>query len=488
MNESTARQSLLELLLPGGCSERTVVLGSGCPARLIRQLPGDDGRAPVDLMVLAPSEAEERQPGWLCAAVDSGAARLAADGIVYVMVGPGARRATRRLLRTQGLTVDTAVLHLPDVGETRHMVPLEPVAARHAFRRIVPLVAWKRAAVGALLGLGGASVLSATQNGIGLVARCPGARPLFGWLSVLEGAQGPYRAVVLSASWRPTGPRVVLHPFAASPGRQVVAKVSLDQPVGIVSEGSRLQRLAVAARRAGADVPEPLRTGEVCGATVLLETRVDGQIVAPLLSRRPARLNPVLTRVSEWLEEWQRLTAATGPLSRELLEREILDPARRLAPQLPGGAEYVAALSLRCDAVEGTTATLTASHNDLTMWNVLIDDRGRLGVVDWEVAEEVTLPLKDFFYASVDAVAATDRYADRPGAYNACFMSRGSSGGTVARLEDSMIAALNIAPEVVELSRHACWLGHALNEAQSSERSAPRPFLEIVRWLAEADS
>ncbi len=49
-----------------------------------------------------------------------------------------------------------------------------------------------------------------------------------------------------------------------------------------------------------------------------------------------------------------------------------------------------------------------------------------------------------------------------------------------------MIATLHVAPEVVELSRHACWLGHAFDEARSADPSLPRPFLEIVRRLAAA--
>lgn len=485
--ESAGRQSLLELLLPSGYAKRAVVVGSACPPRLAPASRGDDRNAPVDLFVLAPTGLEQEQDGWLSAAAERCAARLAPDGLVYVLVQPRARRATQRLLRAEGLPVESALLHLPDAAESRHLVPLEPVAARHAFKQIVSLVPWKRAAVGMLLGVGGAGLLAASQDGTALLARRPGARPLFDWLRALEGARAPYRGVVLSSSWRPGGPRVVLHPFSASPGRAVVAKAALDSPVGTLPEGPRLERLGSCARRAGASVPEPLGTAAVGGATVLLETRVEGRIVAPLLARRPARLGSVLERVAGWLEEWQRLTVAPSLLRPELLEREILSPAKRLASQLGGGSEYVAALSAACSAVEGATAPLTASHNDLTMWNVLLDDHGGLAVVDWEVAEEATLPLKDFFYAAVDAVAATDRYADRPGAYDACFEPRGSSAATVAHLEASMIAAVKAGPEIVELSRHACWLGHALNESRAAERSAPRPFLEIVRRLAAAE-
>ncbi len=49
-----------------------------------------------------------------------------------------------------------------------------------------------------------------------------------------------------------------------------------------------------------------------------------------------------------------------------------------------------------------------------------------------------------------------------------------------------MIATLHVAPEVVELSRHACWLGNAFDEARSADPSLPRPFLKIVRRLAAA--
>ncbi len=42
-------------------------------------------------------------------------------------------------------------------------------------------------------------------------------------------------------------------------------------------------------------------------------------------------------------------------------------------------AEYLAYLRARCSASEGMTVRLTASHNDLTMWNVLVD-----GQAPWE--------------------------------------------------------------------------------------------------------
>jgi hypothetical protein len=120
------------------------------------------------------------------------------------------------------------------------------------------------------------------------------------------------------------------------------------------------------------------------------------------------------------------------------------------------------------------------------MWNVLLDRRGRLGIVDWEAAEEATLPLKDLFYAVTDAVAATGRYADRPGAVRECFSPGGRHSATGARLQAAGQAAVEAPPELVELSFHACWLGHADNERRSAGPLDPTPFRDIVQWLADS--
>jgi hypothetical protein len=122
----------------------------------------------------------------------------------------------------------------------------------------------------------------------------------------------------------------------------------------------------------------------------------------------------------------------------------------------------------------------------MTMWNVLLDRGGRLGIVDWEAAEEATLPLKDLFYAVTDAVAATRRYADRPGAVRECFAPDGRHAATAARLQAAGAAAAEASPELVELSFHACWLGHAANERREGDPLDPTPFRDIVQWLVDS--
>ncbi|MFP5362540.1 MAG: hypothetical protein ACLGI5_07400 [Thermoleophilia bacterium] len=476
--------TLLELLLPAGRARGALVLGAGCPQRL---RPRECAGGAVDLAVLAPAAGELAAPGWLDGAVAESATRLAPDGLLYALLPPGARRRAARALRARGLVVDHATLHLPDVATTSQIVPLRSAPARHALTRVVPLVPWKQTAAGLLLRVGGAGALAATAGPVALLARRPGARPLLEWLFALTGtAPAPADAsAVISASWRAGGPRVVLQPFPHG-ARPVVAKVALDGGGGGDTEATRLERLGAAARSAGADVPRMLVGTRLHDRDVLVETRVEGDVLAPLLIRGRRPLGQALAPVCAWLQAWGVETAAEAVLDGARLEREILAPAAALAPDLPRGGEYLSYLRARCAAVEGTRVVLTAAHNDLTMWNVLVDADAAVGIVDWEAAEPTTLPLKDFFYATVDAVAATSRYADRPAAYDSCFVSGGGTRDAVTRAGDAMIVALRIVPEVVELSRHACWLGHASDESRSVAPCEPRPFLQIVRKLARA--
>jgi Phosphotransferase enzyme family len=479
--------TLLELLLPGGRAGSALVLGSGCPERLAPAVGAGEGEGQVDLAVLAPSRSELERDDWLAGAAATCAARLAPDGVAYALVPRRWRSRARARLKAAGMAAVSAMLHLPDAQTSQQLIPLDRASVGYAFGSVVPVVPWKRTAMEALLMLGGRRALVSSLDGVALLARHREARPLVDWLPMPGVQAGAPRSVVVSVAWRGVGASVVLHPLAEGADPPIVAKLALGSEAEPAAEQSRLARLGPTAVRAGAVVPAPLRAAHLDGAPILIESRVDGRILAPLLGRRPAQLWRRLSQLCDWLDAWQRLSATTTPGTSDQLEREVLAPARALAPHLDRGEEYVAALEARCATAADAPAPLVASHNDLTMWNVLLDRQGRLGIVDWEVAEDATLPLKDFFYAVVDAVAATDRYADRPGAARASFDPEGEHAGRVAELQASMARSIRASPEIVELAFHACWLGHAANELGKVGSSDPAPFREIVQWLVQRE-
>lgn len=475
---SERQVSPLELLLAAGFAGRALVIGSGCPPRL---LPGSaDGAGEPDLVVIAPDEAESRRPGWPGHAVAACAGRLAAGGAVYVLAPPAVRRAVGGELRRQGLVPGASYLHLPDAATSRHLVALDRRVAAAAFRGPVPLARWKRTLAPALLALGGAAIATRRAGRIGTLFCAPAERPGLGWLDLpVSGPPGRVRLLVTVAE-RPGAPSLVLQPFSGAAPTGVVVK--LRPGASSQREGERLRQLAPLARRAGARVPEPLGEPSWPPGQALLETALEGEPLAALLARRPARLRPGLERVAAWLTAWQRLAGQPGRLDRAVLDAEVLAPARELGDELDPG--YRERLGLACRALEGRTATLAPAHNDLTSWNVLVAPRQTIAIVDWEAAEPRALPACDFPYAAADAALATGRYPDRLRAAQACFSERGAERSWVERLERQVAAATGSGGEVLALAWHSCWLKHAANERRKARAGEPRPFLATLRWAA----
>ena len=245
------------------------------------------------------------------------------------------------------------------------------------------------------------------------------------------------------------------------------------------AEAERLARLGAAARAAGGAVPELLRTGSLGGRTVAVQSEVAGRPAALLLAAQPRLLGRVVEAIARWLERWSAATARRTPLTRALLERELLAPAAALEPELRGGREYVEWLGQKADAADGMSMPFVSAHQDLTMANVLVRDDGAIGVVDWATAAEEALPLGDLLYALVDAHAAAGRYADPAASFAACFAPDGLAAEPLARLA----ARLELDAAAVELCFHACWLRHARNEASRPEGT--RPFLRILERAVE---
>ena len=465
--------SPLELLHPAGRVGRVLVLGDGCPAVLIPPA-AHEAAAGVDLALIAPSADQVGERGWLERAAGAAAQGLSQDGFAYALVPRGARREARRRLRAAGLELGDAIVQLPGGYAPRYLVPLRAEPWRHALTEQIGARPRSRLALRAARALpGGTALLVRALPSVGIVARRAGAKPLADWVAGLAGGARPAAHAVVATSWRgPAGPTVMRCFEAGDSQPWGVAKVGL----GGAGEAGALRQLGDGAREAGARIPQLLAGGRLGDRPVLVETVVSGSPAARELMRSPGRFAELAGAIADWLDRWNTDTREI-PASARRLDTELAELALELA--LPDA--YGSWLAERSRALDAGEPPLVARHNDLTMWNVLVDGRGTIGVLDWAEAEPAGLPLTDFFYAIGDAAAACDGYRDRLEAVRACFVPGGQRADLVAPLQERLRTSLGLSREAAELCFHACWLHHAGNERRSGEDG---PFLEIARWLA----
>jgi hypothetical protein len=466
--------SPIELLLPNGFAERAIVLGDACPGAFAPASSEQtaDG-TPVDLVLLAPSTDERRDSTWVRRAVHTAVSRLASSGIAYVV--PSSAIGLRRALAAGGLRSAETLLHIPDLAQSRYVVPVGTAAERYALSGQLPMKRVKRFAAAALLH----SRRLATLGPTGIVLRPNSMVPLAGWLWELEGAQCPAGSVLVRAGGTAGGS--VLHRFAANEKEpNAVAKVSRNA----TAEVHALQKIAPSAARAGARIPTVLYAGALASVPLVLQSAVSGRNAALLVERKRLAARDIQERIAAWLARWGRSSAQVRELTQADLERFVLAPAIELAPRATGRGPYLEYLRVLCSRALGARCPFVPSHGDLTVANIVVDDGPELGIVDWEAGSEDSLPLMDFFYAAADAAAATQAYSDRPGAVASCFAAGGAHASFVAGLRLRLAEALGVADIVQEMCFHACWLHHATNDAARSARSYAGPFVTILQTIA----
>ncbi len=474
----TRPPTLLELLHPSGRTLNAMVLGSGAPAGLLPD--GENG--PADIVLIAPGQEEADQKGWVDEAVDRAAAAARNEGMLYVMLPPRTRRSALRRLRALGFASLAPFVHYPTLVHSEHLVPIERASLQRWLEGGDGLSPFSRNVASATLTLPGIECFAATVlPDIGVAAFSQATSGPFGWLARASGcavASGRVRA-----KWRGGRGGAVVIGLDGDGTPVAAAKIALggDAAEGRASrEAERLAGLGPAARQAGALVPSA-RLAELPGGwPVLILSPVPGRPAASLLGSKAQSPKAVIARLAEWLVRWSAATLVPGRLSAEWIERWLVAPAEVLGPDLPEA--FVAWLRTRADAAIGENLPSVATHGDLTMTNVLLADHS-LSIVDWEAANATGLPLRDLLYAAADATAARDGYRDRVAAFERCF-SGGAAGPLGAGL-DQLRRQAGLSDTAAALCAHACWLGHAADERGKRESGESRPFLSIVRLLAE---
>jgi aminoglycoside phosphotransferase len=275
---------------------------------------------------------------------------------------------------------------------------------------------------------------------------------------------------------------ILVYAFAGTEARPaVIAKRAAL--TSAAREAEVLACLGQPARQAGVRVPEARAVSQNGSSTWLLQTALAGQRATTRLRARPRQLDMVAGALVDWLERWHRTTRTEARLGQAELRQAVVRPAEILAPLMEAEA-YLRWLTAGCAAQQDTHLPLVAAHNDLTMENVLVDERRGLGIVDWEKGTAQGWPLTDFFYALSDAVACAWNLKDRLAAVQACFAAGGHWAAKVAGWQARLRDAVGLTTKQSELCFHACWLQHALNEQHDPPPNGDRPFLAVVQWLA----
>src|SRR5205807_569995 len=136
-----------------------------------------------------------------------------------------------------------------------------------------------------------------------------------------------------------------------------------------VDESARLARLGPQAQAAGARVPVTLAPATIGGRVAMVQHALHGRCVAALLMERPQLATHVMQRVADWLESW---SVATRKLEY-LDSRPCLDAVDRIRPLLNRGDEYGQWMAACLTGLRGPLP-MVAAHNDLTTWNLLLDE------------------------------------------------------------------------------------------------------------------
>ena len=480
MSALPAWSSLVELLHPDGAPRVVRVLGSRFSEGAALHARGcDEGAKRAGLVVIAPSRQEGMGPEWLAKATRTAGALLEDDGIVYALAERGWRRALVEGLAESGLEVELVYLHHPQWTDPELLIPVTYDAIAYAYSQLIHTNPVRRKAALAALAVPGAmAVARQLLPQTGLLARRPGSRPSLSWL---PGGIGPGGRTVVQASWRGLAGAVLLHALNDDATPAAITKLWLTQRGQEACSRELAGLKLVAGTPAGARVPRLLCHGNLGDRPYLVEDAVHGQKAAAVLDREPGRLRPTLSALTDWLSQWNATTAKPRLLTQDDTQRFLLEPARALRAQLGLGEEYEARLQALGDELRGQAMPFVAAHGDLTMVNVLLGKRGELGVIDWEAAAEDDLPLADFFYAAVDAVAASLGYADRIAAWVTCFSPDGSHHHLIDRLQDLLVARLGLTHGAVALCFQATWLRHAVAEHRETAKAVPDEFLRIAQ-------
>lgn len=269
--------------------------------------------------------------------------------------------------------------------------------------------------------------------------------------------------------------KVVGLPFAAGAGEPpAVAKFSRVRAADAALEREAAALRAVERDRPGVSgVPRLLAEGRRAGRRALAESAVHGRPLIETLS--PQRFGELASLVGEWLtglaggeprardEWWPRLVGE--PLARfernfgEVVPADSLDALRTLLGE-------IGELPEACE------------HRDCSPWNVVLDERGGPGLLDWESAEPHGLPGLDLAYFLANCAFVLDGALESGRtreSYERLLDPASPCGRVAAERVAEYCGRLDLAAEDFARLRLLAWVVHSASDHTHLEMAAAGP-------------
>ena len=222
---------------------------------------------------------------------------------------------------------------------------------------------------------------------------------------------GPGRPYILATPAFPSSRSVV---FLMSPNQSyeptLVAKIARAEADGepLACEARNLRALHLA----GADVEAPklVSHGVFERRAILVESALPGRLMTPRVVRRQP--DACIEAVTDWLAEFHRETRASGCRLPGRVMTLVNNQLNRLEPivaQEPAAPELLLRVRRETSRLESLKVPLVFEHGDLSSPNLLMLGNGRVGVLDWELADPRGLPAVDLFFFLAFVAFARER-------------------------------------------------------------------------------
>lgn len=231
---------------------------------------------------------------------------------------------------------------------------------------------------------------------------------------------------------------------------------------GLAHEARMLRALQGSFPGGSTTVPRVIAVGEWAGRPLLVETALVGTPVDDYAVRRDAAA--CIEAALEWLRDLPVTPTDGNEEPRERYERLIVEPLTALLGSFRRLGHETGVIEQTLQVLEPLRAAPLPSvfeHGDLSYPNILRLRDGRIGVVDWELAEERSFPGRDlFFFLAYVALAKSRARTPRAriAAFDDAFVGPDAwASGIVARYAERLAIERSLLTPLFV----ACWARHS---------------------------